>query len=105
MFGSTKRRPRIWKRRRANISAKSRAATKTANELFEWFKKLTLDYVKGIYDKLNVRFDSYAGERFYTDKMQPVVDELKQKGLLKESDGAKIVDLEPYGMPPCLILR
>ncbi|MDE5728955.1 MAG: arginine--tRNA ligase, partial [Clostridia bacterium] len=78
---------------------------KEANDLFEWFKKLTLDYVKEIYEKLNIRFDSYAGERFYTDKMQPVVDELKEKGLLKESEGAQIVDLEPYGMPPCLILR
>ena len=78
---------------------------KEANELFEWFKSLTLDYVKKIYDKLNITFDSYAGERFYTDKMQPVIDELKQKNLLKISDGAQIVDLEPYGMPPCLILR
>lgn len=76
-----------------------------ANELFEWFKELTLKYVKGIYDMLGVKFDSYAGERFYTDKMQPVIDELTQKGLLKESEGAKIVDLEPYGMSPCLILR
>ncbi len=76
-----------------------------ANELFEWFKELTLKYVKGIYDMLGVKFDSYAGERFYTDKMQPVIEELTQKGLLKESEGAKIVDLEPYGMPPCLILR
>ncbi len=78
---------------------------KEANELFDWFKELTLKYVKGIYQKLNVQFDSYAGERFYTDKMQPVIDELREKGLLKESEGAQIVDLEPYGMPPCLILR
>ncbi len=78
---------------------------KEANELFEWFKSLTLAYVQKIYDKLHVTFDSYAGERFYTDKMQPVVDELSEKGLLVESEGAKIVDLEPYGMPPCLILR
>ena len=78
---------------------------KEANELFDWFKDLTLTYVKTIYEKLNVRFDSYAGERFYTDKMAPVIDELREKGLLKESEGAQIVDLEPYGMPPCLILR
>ena len=78
---------------------------KEANELFNWFKELTLEYVNKIYEKLNVRFDSYAGERFYTDKMQPVVDELSAKGLLVESEGAKIVDLEKYGMPPCLILR
>ena len=78
---------------------------KEANELFDWFKSLTLSYVKGIYEKLHITFDSYAGERFYTDKMAPVVEELQEKGLLKESNGAKIVDLEPYGMPPCLILR
>ncbi|MCD7729512.1 MAG: arginine--tRNA ligase [Clostridia bacterium] len=78
---------------------------KEANELFDWFKELTLKYVDGIYKKLNVTFDSYNGERFYSDKMQPVIDELKEKGLLKESEGAQIVDLEPYGMPPCLILR
>lgn len=78
---------------------------KEANELFEWFKALTLEYVKTIYDKLNITFDSYAGERFYIDKMQPVIDELKSKNLLKTSEGAQIVDLEEYGMPPCLILR
>ena len=78
---------------------------KEANDLFEWFKSLTLAYVEKIYDRLHIRFDSYAGERFYTDKMAPVVAELKEKGLLKESNGAQIVDLEAYGMPPCLILR
>ncbi|MDE5722429.1 MAG: arginine--tRNA ligase [Clostridia bacterium] len=78
---------------------------KQANELFEWFKSLTLKYVQGIYEKLGVEFDSYAGERFYTDKMQPIIDELREKQLLKESEGAQVVDLEPYGMPPCLILR
>ena len=78
---------------------------KEACELFEWFKSLTLEYVKEIYAKLNITFDSYAGERFYTDKMQPVIDELRAKNLLKESEGAQIVDLEEYGMPPCLILR
>lgn len=78
---------------------------KECNELFEWFKSLTLEYVKGIYEKLGVRFDSYAGERFYTDKMQPVIDELKRKNLLCESEGAQVVNLDEYGMPPCLILR
>ncbi len=78
---------------------------KEANELFDWFKSLTLEYVKSIYGKLNITFDSYAGERFYTDKMQPVIDELREKNLIKTSEGAQIVDLEPYGMPPCLILR
>jgi len=81
------------------------AGDKEANELFEWFKELTLSYVKKIYDRLNIRFDSYAGERFYIDKMEPVIRELKEKGLLTESNGAQIVDLEAYGMPPCLVLR
>jgi len=76
-----------------------------ANEIFEWFKDLTLKYVQTIYNKLGIKFDSYAGERFYTDKMQPVIDELREKNLLKTSEGAQVVDLEPYGMPPCLILR
>lgn len=78
---------------------------KETNEMFDWFKSITLSYVQTVYDKLDVTFDSYAGERFYTDKMQPVIDELRQKNLLKESEGAQIVDLEPYGMAPCLILR
>lgn len=73
--------------------------------LFEWFKELTLKDVKIIYDLLDIKFDSYAGESFYQDKMKPVVDELREKGLLKESQGAQIVDLEEYGMPPCIILK
>ena len=76
-----------------------------SNELFAWFKEITLKEVQKIYDRLNVKFDSYAGESFYNDKMQPVIDELKEKGLLQYSDGAAIVDLEKYGMPPCLILK
>ncbi len=78
---------------------------KQANELFDFFKKLTLQEVGKIYERLHVSFDSYAGESFYNDKMQPVVDELKEKGLLKESEGAEIVDLSEYDMPPCIILR
>ncbi len=78
---------------------------KEANELFELFKKITLEEVGKIYDQLNVTFDSYAGESFYNDKMQPIVDELEAKGILKKSEGASIVDLEEYGMPPCLILK
>ncbi len=73
--------------------------------LFKWFKELTLKDVQKIYDMLDIHFDSYAGESFYSDKMQPVVEELKEKGLLTESRGAQVVDLENYGMPPCIILK
>jgi len=78
---------------------------KESNRLFNLFKEITLEEVEKIYKQLNVSFDSYAGESFYNDKMQPVIDELKQKNLLKVSDGASIVDLEKYDMPPCLILK
>ncbi len=78
---------------------------KEAGELFNLFKKITLEEVEKIYELLNVSFDSYAGESFYNDKMAPVVEELRQKDLLKISDGASIVDLEEQGMPPCLILK
>ena len=74
-------------------------------KLFNRFKEITLKEVGKIYDELDIKFDSYAGESFYNDKMQPVIDELEEKGLLKTSQGAKIVDLEEYGMPPCIILR
>ena len=78
---------------------------KESNELFELFKKITLEEVDKIYKLLNVNFDSYAGESFYNDKMAAVVDELKEKNLLTVSDGASIVDLSKYDMPPCLILK
>lgn len=78
---------------------------KESNELFEMFKKITLEEVDKIYKLLNVTFDSYAGESFYNDKMAPVVSELKDKGLLKISDGASVVELDDYDMPPCLILK
>ena len=73
--------------------------------LFHWFKDLTLKDVQKIYDMLDIHFDSYAGESFYSDKMQPVVDELREKNLLIESRGAQVVDLEEYGMSPCIILK
>ncbi len=74
-------------------------------ELFHWFKELTLKDVQKIYELLDIHFDSYNGESFFSDKMDPIVDELKEKGLLVESRGAQVVDLEEYGMNPCMILK
>ena len=74
-------------------------------ELFRWFKELTLKDVQKIYELLDIHFDSYNGESFFSDKMGPIVDELKEKGLLIESRGAQVVDLEEYGMTPCMILK
>ena len=76
-----------------------------ALKIFHWFKDVTLKDAMRVYDVLGVHFDSYAGESFYADKTGRVVEELEKKGLLKDSDGAKIVDLEEYNMPPCLILK
>ena len=76
-----------------------------ALSIFNWFKELTLKDADRVYDILDVRFDSYAGESFYNDKMDRVVTELREKGLLTESDGAWVVDLDAYNMPPCLILK
>ena len=76
-----------------------------AVEIFTWFKDVTLRDAERVYDMLGVKFDSYAGESFYNDKMQPVIDELREKGLLEESQGAYVVNLEEDGMPPCLILK
>ncbi len=76
-----------------------------ALSIFHWFKDVTLKDAMKVYDVLGVSFDSYAGESFYADKTDRVVNELREKGLLKESDGALIVDLEEDNMPPCLILK
>ncbi len=76
-----------------------------ALDIFNWFKALTMRDAQKVYETLGVAFDSYAGESFYNDKMDRVIDELRGKNLLKESDGAYIVDLEAYNMPPCLILK
>ncbi|CDB24843.1 arginine--tRNA ligase [Firmicutes bacterium CAG:552] len=78
---------------------------KQATELFAEFKRITLEEVDKVYKRLGITFDSYNGEAFYNDKMQPIIDALKQKNLLVESDGAMVVNLDEYGMPPCLILK
>ncbi|MDD3746508.1 MAG: arginine--tRNA ligase [Anaerostipes sp.] len=76
-----------------------------ALEIWEWFKEISLIEYHRIYDILGVGFDSFAGESFYRDKTGAVVEELTQKGLLVESDGANIVPLDDYDMAPCLITK
>ena len=72
--------------------------------LWDWFKSESLEEFQRIYDLLGVKFDSYNGEAYYNDKMEPIVNMLNEKGLLKESEGALIVDLGD-DMPPCLIKK
>ncbi|MBN1792079.1 arginine--tRNA ligase [Candidatus Woesearchaeota archaeon] len=74
--------------------------------LWKEFRELSLEEFKQIYKRLDVEFDSYAGEAFYNDKMDSVVDDLKKKGLLVESEGAFIVDLKDEGIEtPAIILK
>ena len=73
--------------------------------IWEWFKDITLKDTARVYELLGVEFDSYAGEAFYNDKMDVVIDELREKNLLTISEGASVVDLEEDKMPPCIILR
>lgn len=73
--------------------------------LWKWFYDISIKEFERVYEMLGVTFDAYTGERFYNDKMAPVVEELKNKNILKESEGAMIVDLEDKNMPPCLIIR
>ncbi|MFY9613266.1 MAG: arginine--tRNA ligase, partial [Tissierellaceae bacterium] len=76
-----------------------------AYDIWSWIRELSLKQFNRVYEMLNIKFDSYAGESFYSDKMQRVLDELNEKNLLEESQGAYLVDLEEYGMPPALIKK
>ncbi|MBR2539578.1 MAG: arginine--tRNA ligase [Mogibacterium sp.] len=74
-------------------------------ELWKKFRELSLTEFNRVYDMLGITFDSYAGESFYSDKMPRFIQELKDKGLLIQSQGAQIVDLEEYGMSPAMITK
>src|SRR5699024_2821684 len=76
-----------------------------AIRLWKWFYDISIKEFDRVYDMLGVKFDAYTGESFYNDKMDAIIEELKEKNLLQESEGAMIVDLSDEDMPPCLILR
>jgi arginyl-tRNA synthetase len=76
-----------------------------ATRLWKFFREVSLEEFSRVYDMLGISFDSYAGESFYSDKMPAVIELMEEKGVLIESQGAHIVDLEPYGMPPALIKK
>ena len=73
--------------------------------LWRWFVDISLKEYEKTYKQLGITFDSYLGESFYTDKMPAQIEILREKNLLKIDDGASIVDLSDYNMPPCLILK
>ncbi|MDD5926766.1 MAG: arginine--tRNA ligase [Firmicutes bacterium] len=74
-------------------------------ELWQWFRDESLKEFNRVYKMLGIEFDSYNGESFYSDKMPRFVKELEEKGLLQESRGAHIVDLEKYGLGVALITK
>lgn len=76
-----------------------------AVELWKRFKDLSLKEFNNIYSILGVDFDSWAGESFYNDKMDIVVKELEEKNVLTDSNGAKVVMLGEYNMPPCIVVK
>ncbi len=73
--------------------------------LWQRFRDLSLKEFAAVYARLGIEFDNYNGESFYSDKIPAVVDLLKAKGLLVESNGAQVVMLDEYGLPPCIILK
>lgn len=73
--------------------------------MWQWIKDVSLLEFKRVYDILGVDFDSWNGEAFYSDKMGVVLDILREKHIVEKSDGAEIVNLEPYNMPPALITK
>ena len=76
-----------------------------ALSIWQWFKDISLVEYKRTYNLLGMDFDYYLGESFYRDKCQAVVDKITKAGLLKESEGAMIVDLSEYDMAPCIITK
>ncbi len=73
--------------------------------LWQWFSSETIKELKKVYAQLDVEFDYYSGESFYNDKMDAIIQELKEKELLQESQGATLVDLTQFNMPPCLVQK
>lgn len=78
---------------------------KEALEIWKWFKDISMIEYERVYKMLGVSFDSYMGESFYRDKVPALVEELEEKKLLTESQGAKVIDLGAYDMPPCMITK
>lgn len=87
------------------IFTKLEQGSKEEVELWQWFREESLKEFQRVYDMLGIEFDSYNGESFYSDKMPRFEKELSDKGLLQESNGAQVVDLEEYKLGTALIKK
>lgn len=76
-----------------------------ALEIWQRFRKLSLDEFQRLYNFMGISFDSYLGESFYNDMLEETIRLAREKGLAKESEGALVADLEPYGLPSCLLQK
>jgi len=76
-----------------------------AHRLWSWFREVSLKEFNRVYDMFGIKYDSFAGESFYSDKMPEVIAELEDKQLLKDSEGAKIVELSEYGLTDAVIQK
>lgn len=78
---------------------------KEALSIWEWFKEISIIEFDRVYKMLGIDFDSYTGESFYREKVPALAEILTEKGLLVESQGANVIDLSQYDMPPCMITK
>lgn len=102
--GEAELNPKLKEEARSWFS-KMEQGNEEALSIWKWFKEISMKEFERVYQLLNVEFDYDMGESFYMDKVPALVIELKEKGLLEESQGANIVSLEQYNMPPCLITK
>ncbi|MCM1064622.1 MAG: arginine--tRNA ligase [Eubacterium sp.] len=73
--------------------------------IWNWFREISMQEFERVYKMLGISFDTCVGESFYRDKVPALIEELKRKNLLEESQGALVVNLNAYNMPPCLITK
>ena len=85
--------------------AKMEQGDEEALSIWQWFRDISLKEFMRVYEILGIEFDSYAGESFYRDKTANVVKILTDAGLLVESQGAMVVPLDEYDMPPCIVAK
>ncbi len=76
-----------------------------ATRLWSWFKEISFNEFDRVYKLLDIEFDNYKGEAYYSEYMPAILEELKEKNLLVESDGAQIIDLSEFDLPPSIIIK
>lgn len=76
-----------------------------AVEIWQWFKEVSLKEFNRVYDMLDIHYDSYNGESFYSDKMPGLIEELREKKVLEESQGAEVINLDEFDLPPAIVVK